>query len=252
MITELFSKDYTGGAFVLFGPGHLLFLAGFVLVILLLPRLRGISAVTQRRIRVGYTIWLLLNELAIHAWKAWIGEWSAQTMLPLHLCSVFVILNSVMMLSTSRRLTQGIFEYAYFLGVGGAVQALITPEAGIYGLPHFRAWQALIAHSLIVLGPLYLAIVEGYRPYWRSILRVMVGTNLYMLVMFGVNSLLGSNYLYIMRKPDTASLIDVMPGWPWYILVIEALGVALCVLLYLPFAISDWRRRGSKAAVVQA
>jgi uncharacterized membrane protein YwaF len=58
-----------------------------------------------------------------------------------------------------------------------------------------------------------------------------------------VNTLIGSNYLYIARKPDTASLIDLMPAWPWYILVIEALGIFFVLLLYFPFAVRDWRRQ---------
>lgn len=58
---------------------------------------------------------------------------------------------------------------------------------------------------------------------------------------FVVNLLIGSNYLFIAHKPPTASLLDLLPEWPWYILWIEVIGVATGLILYLPFAIQDWR-----------
>ena len=94
-----------------------------------------------------------------------------------------------------------------------------------------------------------MTAVEKFRPYPKSLLRVAVVMNLYMLAVFIVNSLLGSNYLYIMHKPETASLIDVLGPWPWYILSIEAIGVAICLLLYLPFFLKDLAARRPKPAV---
>jgi len=70
--------------------------------------------------------------------------------------------------------------------------------------------------------------------------RVVVGLNLYMLVVFGINKLVDGNYMFIMHKPETPSLIDVLGPWPWYILSLEAIGLIICFLLYLPFAIKDW------------
>jgi hypothetical integral membrane protein (TIGR02206 family) len=66
-------------------------------------------------------------------------------------------------------------------------------------------------------------------------------------VVFGLNFALGSNYLFIMRPPDTPSLIDMLGPWPWYILSIEAIAIILCLLLYLPYALRD-RRQQSVAA----
>ncbi|GAB4481644.1 MAG: hypothetical protein OHK0031_03670 [Anaerolineales bacterium] len=31
-----------------------------------------------------------------------------------------------------------IYELLYFMGIGGALQALLTPDVGIYGFPHYR------------------------------------------------------------------------------------------------------------------
>ena len=42
----------------------------------------------------------------------------------------------------------------------------------------------------------------------------------------------------VMETQD-ASLIDLMPPWPWYILYIEGIGAVMILLLYLPFLIRD-------------
>lgn len=234
---ELFAKDYSGGAFVTFGPAHLAFIAGVALFNLGLIWLgRRQDAAARQRVRIFLAVWLVINELSWHAWKFWIGEWTVQEMLPLHLCSIFVVVSAYMLVTRSR----GAYEYAYFLGIGGALQALLTPDAGVYGLPHFRAFQTLIAHGLIITASVYMTLVEGYRPQFRSIGRVMLGANIYMVVIFFLNQWLGSNYLFIAHKPATASLLDLLPAWPWYILYLEVIGLAVCLLLYLPFALKDW------------
>ncbi len=239
-----FALDYTGAPFELLGPAHLAFLALVALGALCLPLLKGKSARFYRRFERIYVAASITNELAYHLWRALTGTWYVQTMLPLHLCSVFVVLNAILLLSHNRR----IYEYSYFLGLGGALQALLTPDAGIYGLPHFRAFQTLIAHGLIACAPLYMTTVYGFRPTWRSIPRVFLGANIYMLVIGVVNWALGSNYMFIARKPDTASLIDLLGPWPWYILALEAIGLLMCLVLYLPFALRDLRRRAAAPA----
>jgi hypothetical integral membrane protein (TIGR02206 family) len=85
-----------------------------------------------------------------------------------------------------------------------------------------------------------MSAVEGYRPTWRSIRKVLLGGNLYLLLVGLINWMLGSNYLFIAHKPETASLLDVLGPWPWYILVMEALALVMTLLLYLPYVIKDW------------
>jgi uncharacterized membrane protein YwaF len=62
-----------------------------------------------------------------------------------------------------------------------------------------------------------------------------------MAVIFVLNLLLGSNYLFIAHKPETPTLIDALPEWPLYILFLELIGLIVCSILYAPFAIKDWR-----------
>jgi hypothetical integral membrane protein (TIGR02206 family) len=133
------------------------------------------------------------------------------------------------------------YETLYFLGIGGAAQALLTPDAGAYSFPHFRAFQTFISHGLLVIIPLYMTIVEGYRPTLASFKRIFIVTNLYMVVVFFINLVIGSNYLFIAGKPEFPTLLDMLAPWPWYIIELEAIGFVVFGIIYLPFLIKDWR-----------
>lgn len=237
---QFFTKDYTGEPFRLFSPSHLTALGLVLLVNLFLVYWRDKATPEGRRaFRYGLASVLIVDELLWHLWNWTTGQWTIQTMLPLHLCSLFVFLSAVMLVTKS----YAIYEFAYFLGIAGAMQALLTPDAGIYGFPHFRFFQVMISHGSIVTAAVYMTVVEGCRPTWRSLRRVAVWGNVYLIGVGILNAFLGSNYLFIAHKPETASLLDVLPPWPWYILYMEGLGAVLFMLLYLPFALRDWRAR---------
>ena len=236
-MTEFFTGDYTGPAFEFLGVAHLGALAFLILLNLYLIRFRYASDTTKGAIRWFLALILFVNEIAWHYWNYVTGRWTIQTMLPLHLCSLLVWTGALMLVSKNYR----IYEFMYFMGIAGAIQALATPDLGIYGFPHFRFFQTFLSHGLIVTSAIYMTVVEGLRPTWKSMVRVAVWTNLYALVVFFINSAIGSNYLMINRKPDLPSLLDLLPPWPVYILYMEAIGVVSMLLLYLPFVIKDWR-----------
>lgn len=236
---QFFAGEYSGPAFELFGVAHIGALI-FVLVLnLFLFRFRNASDATK--IKVRWTLALILwgNEIAWHAWNYAVGKWTIQTMLPLHLCSLLVWTGALMLVTRK----YAIYEFMYFLGIGGALQALLTPDLGIYGFPHFRFFQTFTSHGLIVTSAVYMTVVEGMRPTWKSILRVAIWMNIYVVIVYFINTAIGSNYLMINYKPNTPSLLDLLPDWPLYVLYMEAIGIVTCLLLYLPFAIKDWRNK---------
>ena len=233
---ELFAAEYHGQRFQFLGIPHLTVL-GLVLFVNIFLFFRGKHFSPGARLRVRYVTatLLLANEIGYHLWRISTDTWTIQRMLPLHLCSALVWLSVVMLYTNSKR----IYEYVYFLGIAGAAQALLTPEAAQYGFPHYRWCQTFLSHAILVTAPMYMTVVEGFRPDWRSYFRTILATNVYMLFVGLVNWLVGGNYLYIARKPDIPTLLDLLGPWPVYILAMEAIGLTLCLLLYLPFAFKD-------------
>jgi hypothetical integral membrane protein (TIGR02206 family) len=236
---QYFIKDYTGAGFVLFGPTHLVTLLVVAIVILALTRFKGADKSVRKRVRWTLAIILWSAECTWHLWNIAIGTWTIQTMLPLHMCSVLIWLAGFMLIFEN----YSIYEFVYFLGIGGALQALLTPDVGIYGFPHIRYIQTFISHGLLVGVGVYMTVVEGFRPTWKSILRVFVIGNIYMVIIFFVNSAIGSNYLMVNGKPPMATIMDALPAWPWYIPWLEVIALITCLLLYIPFMIKDWRTK---------
>jgi hypothetical integral membrane protein (TIGR02206 family) len=236
---QFFAADYSGPAFEFMSVTHIGTLAVLVLLNLFLIRYRHADDKTKGSIRWLLALILWGNEFAWHYWNYAVGRWTIQSMLPLHLCSLLVWTGALMLVTRNYR----IYEFMYFMGIGGAIQALATPDLGIYGFPHFRFFQTFISHGLIITSAIYMTVVEGFRPTWKSMLRVVIWMNLYAAVVYFINSSIGSNYLMINYKPDTPSLLDLLPPWPIYILYMEIIGIITILLLYLPFVIRDWRNR---------
>jgi hypothetical integral membrane protein (TIGR02206 family) len=240
---KYFAGDYPGPAFELFSPAHIGALAALVLLNLFLLRFKNAGESTKHTIRWTLAIILWANEIAWHAWNFAVGKWTLQTMLPLQLCSIMVWVGALMLVTKDYR----IYEFCYFIGIGGAIQALATPDLGIYGFPHFRYFQTFISHGLIVASAIYMTVVEGFRPTWKSMLRVVLWTNVYMVIIFFLNSAIGSDYLMVNGKPATPSLLDLLPPWPYYIIFMELIGIGTFFLLYTPFIVKDRRARIASA-----
>lgn len=234
---QFFAVDYGGAPFELLGRAHIGALLAILALNLLLIRFRNAELETKTRIRWGLAIVLWAAEASWHAWNLACGIWRPQVMLPLNLCSILIWLSGLMLVRKHQR----IYEFAYFLGIGSALQYLATPDLGRYGFPHFRFFQAYLSHGLLLTAPLFMTIVEGFRPTWRSLLRVVIGVNIYMVLIFLLNLAIGSNFLMLNAKPGTGSLLDVLPAWPAYIPYMELIGLATCLLLYLPFIAADAR-----------
>lgn len=230
------TADYQGKAFALFGIEHLIALGAILLFIIMLYTSRKkFSAKKKQDVRDTMAAILILNEIGWHLWNYFFNEWTLQTMLPLHLCSILVWLGAWMLLTNNKIL----YEFMYLIGIAGALQALLTPDVGAYGFPHYRFFQTFISHGFIIIAALYMTFVEEMRPNWKSLIRVFLISNLYMLAVYFINGTIGSNYLYVNAKPATASLLDLLPEWPTYILYMEAIGLASILILYLPFFIKD-------------
>ena len=236
MISNYFARDYAGGAFILFGRDHLAALAILVLICMAIYRFRNRWNETGKKAtRWGLLALIYLCEGSWHLWMWKNGDWSIQVMLPLWLCSVTSWSMPLLLIVRSQKY----YEWAYLMGFIGAAMALLTPDLMQYGFPHFRFIEFFTLHGLLIIAILYMTFVEGFRPYWKSLPRAIIITNIYWLFCAWVNSQIGSNYLYTHGKLPTASLLDLLGPHPWYLLSMEVLGIMMCVLLYLPFAIKD-------------
>jgi len=176
------------------------------------------------------------GELFIVSWLLAHGV-PLRRLLPLHICDVALVLAPIVLLTGH----WFCFELLYFWGLSAAPMALLMPGI-VTGFPAVHCICFFALHGLIVASALCAVAVMRLRPTARSLLRTWLLSNAYAALLIPVNRALDTNYMYVSRKPDTASLLDVMGPWPWYILVGSLVGLAAMSLCYLPFFLLDRRR----------
>jgi hypothetical integral membrane protein (TIGR02206 family) len=173
---------------------------------------------------------LAAEEVAALGLAAQAGAATLRRGLPLQLCDWVVVATMVALLRRRRPA----FELAYFWGLAGTVQALLTPDlTADFPDPAFLTFTGL--HATVVVSILVLAGGCNLRPGPRGPLRAWLWLQAYAGAASLANALLGTNYGYLRHKPDHPSLLDMMGPWPWYILVLEAVAFAFFWLLGLPF-----------------
>lgn len=157
--------------------------------------------------------------------------------MPLHLChlALFACVDACI---TRRQLS---FDLAYFWGLGGTLQGLITPGLAM-GFPSVEFVLFFLGHSGIVACVIFLIVGFRMRPRWRSVARAIVAILVYALVAGGFNAAFDTNYGFLCAKPETSTLFDLLGDWPWYIASATGLCLISFVVLYLPWAIADRRR----------
>jgi hypothetical integral membrane protein (TIGR02206 family) len=180
---------------------------------------------------------LVANELVyrIHALVAYPADEFLREYLPVHVCGVGAFLTAWVLLRRGGGLA---FEIAYFWGLVGTVQATLTPEL-LEPFPTYWFFRYFIAHCGIIVGVLVATWGLRMRPGPGAIWRAFAVSNAYMAFVALIDWLLGANYMFLCRPPDGVSPFFFLP-WPWYIAFLEAVGLALIALLYLPFYV---RRR---------
>ncbi|HUE40372.1 MAG TPA: TIGR02206 family membrane protein [Chthoniobacterales bacterium] len=220
-----------------FSPSHLvvIFLTISVPLVLALIVHRTKSRFLERSICFAISALLLINYVAylIVARQFGVAEW--QKMLPMQLCDWAMIVIIGALWTGNRRW----LEVAYFWGIGGTLQAIITPNLR-FGFPDLRFISFFVAHSGIIIGTVFLMLIYGFRPRAVGILRTFAWTEVYFVVAFTTDLLTGENYGFLLHKPEAASLLSFLSdSRPLYLLEFHILAFVFFALLYAPFAIVD-------------
>jgi hypothetical integral membrane protein (TIGR02206 family) len=187
--------------------------------------------------RIATALLALLNltafPLNLMAWKSLGVTLPLDNILPLHLCDIAAMIAGFALLTRRPMLC----ALTYFWGLAATFQALLTPALS-EGFPSWPFVTFFIQHFAIVAAALFLPMVDGWRPkqpFWSDPLRVYGWTVVYLVLVSGVNIVIGTNFGFTLRPPDNPSLIDHLGPWPWYLFSILAIGMSVFLLLTLPF-----------------
>lgn len=229
--------------FVLFGEMHVRTIVFIVVFIFFYILMGKILIPDKYQSWAGYFIAfvLIFQELINITLRATYFDMRLADHLPLHLCGLSVIFTAIMLVNRNYLL----YELTYFWGMGGAIQAVLTPNTTL-GFPHILNLTFFLSHGFIILGVIFATFIFHYRPTVRSIWKTFLFTNGYLLIMIPVNLILDTNYLFICEKPAGDSLMNFMGPWPWYILSLEVVAIISFWIYYAPFVIVDFINRNRK------
>src|SRR5882724_10113134 len=161
-------------------------------------------------------------------------------MLPMQLCDWGMVVVIVAMCTGNQRW----FEVAYFWGIGGTLQAVLTPNLR-FGFPDWRFISFFTSHCGIIIGVVFLMLPRRYRPYPMSIVRVFLWSEFYFVVTFITDKLTGFNYGFLLHKPEAFSILSFLSdSRPLYVLELHGVALLFFLVLYVPFAIVDLIQRG--------
>ena len=136
-------------------------------------------------------------------------------------------------------------ELLWFWGIGGSLQALLTPELPA-AYPSWMFFQYYVVHGGIVIAALLLVVGLRVWPRPGAVWRVAAVTLGYAVCIGVVDVATGGNYLWLRHPPTTASLLDLLGPWPWYLLSEAVVGFAVLLVLQAPFTIARHRADGAR------
>lgn len=230
----------TAAEFTPFGTSHL------VAVLVLLLGAAGLVVLGRRREadpedRFGkaFAVAMLLTTVPLQILYFTPAYWSLERTLPIQLCDLASVV-SAYALWTHRPWAAGL---TYYWGLTLTTQAIATPDlSATFPDPVFILFWAM--HIGTVWAAVHLVWGRGVRPDWSSYRTAVAVTAAWAASVFVLNLAIGANYGYLNAKPTTATVLDLLGPWPWYVLAEMAIIAALWALVTWPWvALGD--RRGA-------
>lgn len=115
--------------------------------------------------------------------------------------------------------------------------AIITPALN-EGFPHFNYCKFWVSHTGLVMFVIHLIVLGASRISFKQLLHAYGYLQIFTLVALAANYLVVStgreaNYFFLMHKPITASILDILGPWPWYIIQGDLVAFGLFLVAWL-------------------
>lgn len=166
------------------------------------------------------------------------GAWTLKEDLPLHLCSVSAIICSVIFFVKKK---QFLFEFLFYCGIIGGLVSILTPQITLYNDNYFFYIMFYFKHASIIIIPLVIMYRMKMKLGKYSWLKTFGGINILLAIVMPVNSVLGSNYLYVAKPPIVKNFLilgtgeKTILGLPDYVFGFEIELLILLLMFYLIF-----------------
>ena len=138
------------------------------------------------------------------------------------------------------------YALTYYWGLVLSTQALISPVLKSPDFPNYQFLAFWGIHLLVVWAAIYLTWGRRMRPRWRSYRLAVLTTVVWAAFTVTFNSIAGTNYGFLNRKPETPSLLDVLGPWPVYLFTGGVLILIVWALMTWPWERNRSARHGAQ------
>lgn len=185
----------------------------------------------RRRQRIALAVLIVLIRSVRYGMDIYYNRFDIFDLLSLQICHIDLILLVICLI----RPNQVLFSFIFMIGVPMGLAVALFPGHvhPVPGVP--RAMLFVMSHMMLVAGAFYLSIVEKQKVRIR-LFAVYAGMgSLAVIVVYFINRILGTNFLYIMEAPKGTVIENFFQifGWPGYVFFIVILAVGLMFAMCL-------------------
>tara|TARA_B100001996_G_C18522317_1_gene539724 strand:- start:195 stop:878 length:684 start_codon:yes stop_codon:yes gene_type:complete len=155
-------------------------------------------------------------------------KWIIQEHLLLHLCAISQLIASLIFILPKRNF---FFEFLFYCGILGGLQAILTPQLNYYDGSLFEYIEYYVTHTIIILLPLFLYFNLNMKLSKYSWFRIFTSLNVLMIIIMPLNFMLESNYMYLNSPPEVDNPL-IIGEWPIYLLFLEIFTITLFYLFF--------------------
>ena len=179
--------------FNIFGLAHITILFIGILGIVFILKRMNVSRKFERILGIV----LLAQQIILYTWYLRSGYKLLTEGLPLYHCRIAIILTGI-----------GLFfnksickKIGSIWGLIGAVSALVYPVLDPFVFPHITQFSFFIGHLFLLWGAVYCIFIECIKIDKKDFKTVIYFTNIYHIVVFILNHMIGSNYGFMRVSP---------------------------------------------------
>jgi hypothetical integral membrane protein (TIGR02206 family) len=203
----------------------------FAVLVILLYLLIGKFLKTNDNLKFAkiISIILIITTITGHSRNIINGYWNISENLPLQLCGISNLIGCFILFLPKNKT---LFEFFYYAGIIGAIQAFLTPQINNFDGTNYEYIEYYISHGGILLLPIYMFNNLGYKLRKFSWLKVLIYLNILLIFIMPLNFKINSNYMYLAYPPNVDNPL-IIGEWPYYIMYWEIIIVIFTYTLYV-------------------
>ena len=195
---------------------------------------------TRAKWRKGIALLIVGDELWKMIWLTVGGNYTFDY-LPLHLCSINIILIAIHAWKPSKLLD----NFLYLVCIPGALAALLFPSWASLPLANFMHLHSFTVHTLLALYPLMLTIAGDIRPEIKVFPKCLAFLFVMAIPIYVFNLIFDTNFMFLMYVEEGNPLLAFEQMWGNHLLGYPVLLTAVLAVMCVPILLMNKREKGN-------